>query len=302
MAFSDIINRELLSAALGEFKTKLATIFAPLNSPAMTGTPTAPTAEAGTDTTQIATTAFATAAARDKNVKVVTVSNLVSLDDPVAVQGAEITADMAVVRAVLNNPAAQLCDWTVTAANGSLTIAKAGTKTGVGYGGTNLTLYLMHTGSETAQVSTIKNGEACPPAGTYYSRTFTPDDEESIFNDSIVSAGRIDVYKVGPNIVIRVQNATFSSALSAYTGYTLATLPENARGMLTQQGHFATGDGSCSGRLNIAAGTGIITVIPNETAFPAGTSFNLNVPYYMLSRDHDDQDLTGYTLIAPSAT
>ena len=36
---------------------------APLASPALTGTPTAPTAAAGTDTTQLATTAFATAAA-----------------------------------------------------------------------------------------------------------------------------------------------------------------------------------------------------------------------------------------------
>ena len=37
----------------------IATIYAPLSSPAFTGTPTAPTAAAGTNTTQIATTAFA---------------------------------------------------------------------------------------------------------------------------------------------------------------------------------------------------------------------------------------------------
>lgn len=36
---------------------------APLNSPSFTGTPTAPTAEAGTNTTQIATTAFVTSVA-----------------------------------------------------------------------------------------------------------------------------------------------------------------------------------------------------------------------------------------------
>lgn len=58
MAFNQIINRSVLGAALGEFKSKLATIFAPLASPALTGTPTAPTAAAGTDSTQIATTAF----------------------------------------------------------------------------------------------------------------------------------------------------------------------------------------------------------------------------------------------------
>jgi hypothetical protein len=37
----------------------LNTIAAPLNSPALTGVPTAPTAAAGTNTTQLATTAFA---------------------------------------------------------------------------------------------------------------------------------------------------------------------------------------------------------------------------------------------------
>lgn len=36
-----------------------STYFAPLNSPALIGTPTAPTAAAGTSTTQLATTAFA---------------------------------------------------------------------------------------------------------------------------------------------------------------------------------------------------------------------------------------------------
>lgn len=40
----------------------VATSFAPLASPALTGTPTAPTATLGTDTTQIATTAFVQAA------------------------------------------------------------------------------------------------------------------------------------------------------------------------------------------------------------------------------------------------
>jgi hypothetical protein len=43
--------------------------FAPLASPALTGTPTAPTATAGTNTTQIATTAFVAAAIPTNNVK-----------------------------------------------------------------------------------------------------------------------------------------------------------------------------------------------------------------------------------------
>jgi hypothetical protein len=59
------------TASVGTNTTQIATTafvqaetapFAPLASPALTGTPTAPTASAGTDTTQIATTAFVQAA------------------------------------------------------------------------------------------------------------------------------------------------------------------------------------------------------------------------------------------------
>lgn len=41
-----------------QYLSKLGDIFAPKASPAFTGTPTAPTAALGTDTTQVATTAF----------------------------------------------------------------------------------------------------------------------------------------------------------------------------------------------------------------------------------------------------
>ena len=54
-------NKYLDSDGLAEYTTLVKTALntkAPLNSPAMTGTPTAPTASAGTDTTQIATTEF----------------------------------------------------------------------------------------------------------------------------------------------------------------------------------------------------------------------------------------------------
>ena len=56
------------TATAGTSTTQIATTafvnasFAPKASPALTGTPTAPTATAGTDTTQIATTAFVEAA------------------------------------------------------------------------------------------------------------------------------------------------------------------------------------------------------------------------------------------------
>lgn len=55
---------------------------APLASPALTGTPTAPTAAAGTNTTQIATTAFVTAATPDAST---TVKGIVQLADAAAI-------------------------------------------------------------------------------------------------------------------------------------------------------------------------------------------------------------------------
>ena len=51
------------NTAQSNAETYTATYYAPLASPALTGTPTAPTATAGTSTTQLATTAFATNAA-----------------------------------------------------------------------------------------------------------------------------------------------------------------------------------------------------------------------------------------------
>ena len=50
------------NAGLQHFKEKLETVLAPKNSPALTGTPTAPTAAPSTNNTQIATTAFVNSA------------------------------------------------------------------------------------------------------------------------------------------------------------------------------------------------------------------------------------------------
>lgn len=66
---------------------------------------------------------------------VVEVSSFSSL--PQTVTNANITSDMVVVNSVLGTPSAQTGDWTVTTANGSLTIA------GNISGSTTLTLYLM---------------------------------------------------------------------------------------------------------------------------------------------------------------
>lgn len=228
---------------------------------------------------------------------VISISNLSSL--PQTISNASITADMVVIHSVLSNQVAQMCDWTVTAANGSLTIAKAGTGTGIGYGGTDLTLYLAHTGSNTAQTSTIKQEYATSKPGLYYSRAFEPTDADSIFS-SIVSSGRIQVYKSGQNISIRLLTYTFSSALTAGTGYTIATLPDNCKIMLMQQSIFISENGQYHGVIAVTAGTGEITITPQGTNIPAGTSISLFTPLFNVSRDHDDQDVTGFTLVTPS--
>jgi hypothetical protein len=61
-AVSSVFGRTgAVVAASGDYTVAQVTGAAPLASPALTGTPTAPTATAGTNTTQLATTAFVTA-------------------------------------------------------------------------------------------------------------------------------------------------------------------------------------------------------------------------------------------------
>lgn len=95
------------TAAPGTATTQIATteftaaglaLKAPLDSPALTGTPSAPTATAGTSTTQVATTAFATGA-------VVDLYNYLSVGAPPALDTfAEVAAELA-LKAPLNSPA-----------------------------------------------------------------------------------------------------------------------------------------------------------------------------------------------------
>lgn len=66
---------------------------------------------------------------------VVSINNLSSL--PQTVTNSDISADMVVVNSLLGTPSAQVDDWTITTANGSLAIS------GTIVGATTLTLYLM---------------------------------------------------------------------------------------------------------------------------------------------------------------
>ena len=70
--------------------------FAPLNSPEMTGTPKAPTATAGTNTTQIATTAFVQSAL--SNIVPIIISNDVSMPNSVNNNGVwfQLTGDTSI--------------------------------------------------------------------------------------------------------------------------------------------------------------------------------------------------------------
>ena len=232
-------------------------------------------------------------------VTVVHISNLAGL--PQTITAAQVTADMVVVHSVLSMPAAQLCDWTVTAANGSLVIAKAGTGSGIGYGGTDLTLYLEKTGSETAQVSLLKQAVTAPTSGYYYTRGFAQSDEESIFT-SIVRVGSIRVHRSGSFLSVRLLDFVPDVELTAGTTYTIATLPENCRIMLMMQGNFVSANGQYRGILAVQAGAGTVAITPTGSNIPAGTSLIVYMPIYNMARDHDDQDLTGYVLTTPTGS
>ena len=70
-----MVNTKFLdSAGLTYFYSLLESTFAPKNSPAFTGTPTAPTATAGTNTTQIATTEFVSTAVTNAMAGVTSIS------------------------------------------------------------------------------------------------------------------------------------------------------------------------------------------------------------------------------------
>lgn len=71
----------------------------------------------------------------ENNCLVITMAAFSSL--PQTVTDSRITSDMVVVNSVLGTPSAQTGDWTVSTANGSLTIS------GSISGSTTLTLYLM---------------------------------------------------------------------------------------------------------------------------------------------------------------
>lgn len=113
-----------------------ADIYAPLASPALTGTPTAPTATAGDNSTQIATTAYADTAVSNAVAKEIlffsgqTVSaanNAQICRIPSSGTNSAITADHVVLEAVFANPAYITSNVTWTTYAGYMTLTGTAT-------------------------------------------------------------------------------------------------------------------------------------------------------------------------------
>jgi hypothetical protein len=96
-AIGDIVEHRLTAEAIREFTPK--------DSPAFTGVPTAPTADPGTDTTQLATTAFVTGAVTLTNLGITATAAELNIMDGVTATTAELnlldgaTLDLAAVTA-----------------------------------------------------------------------------------------------------------------------------------------------------------------------------------------------------------
>lgn len=134
-----IIDSTNLTYLWGKIKDLVSTSIggkANLESPTFTGTPKAPTASAGTNTTQIATTEFVQTAVEKSETLVIDIASFSSL--PKTVSNSNIESDMVAVNMILGTPSAQTGDWTITTANGSFTISG----TSAISGSTTATLYL----------------------------------------------------------------------------------------------------------------------------------------------------------------
>lgn len=109
---------------------------APLASPTFTGTPTAPTASSGTNTTQIATTAYVQGAVTEAKILIVDCGTISSL--PTTVSNAKIKSDMEPLPiGSMGTPSAFTSRITVTPANGSVTLS------GTISGSSTLKVYLV---------------------------------------------------------------------------------------------------------------------------------------------------------------
>jgi len=92
---NDLYFKKTADTLLGPFRMMAQTVIdakAPINAPAFTGTPTAPTAEGGDNTTALATTAFVTAAISTATASIVAAAVAAAEDAAEAAVSAAITA------------------------------------------------------------------------------------------------------------------------------------------------------------------------------------------------------------------
>lgn len=103
----------------------LLAVKAPLGSPALTGTPTAPTAASGTSTTQIATTAFVQGELSAREIILVNLGSQTGTGSSVtwSKSNAAITADHVVLAYELGTPAAQVSNLTWTTSTGAISVS-----------------------------------------------------------------------------------------------------------------------------------------------------------------------------------
>ena len=141
--------------------------------------------------------------AETREVLVVTVASFSSL--PQTVTNSNITSDMVVVNSVLGTPSAQTSDWTVTASNGSLTIA------GSISGSTSVELYLMKSRSGNGMTSIIKN-------------SYVDSDSLFTYNTATVTGGFGGNCRLADGLCLLQLGGEFISAPSTWTDVGIGTL------------------------------------------------------------------------------
>jgi len=141
---------------------------APFNSPTFTGVPIAPTAAPGTNTTQLATTAFVTAAAATK------VSSVTATAPVASTGGTTPIISMAAATTSVNGYLTST-DWTTFNGKGSVTSVAATAGTGISVTGSPITTSGTLTITNTApdQTVALTAGTGISTSGTYPNFTIT---------------------------------------------------------------------------------------------------------------------------------
>ena len=139
-AYADLLSPPAIPAAVGQLTNDLGyqtaanvtaalLTYAKLASPAMTGTPTGPTAAAGTSTVQLATTAFVAASVAAATTGV---SSVNTRTGAVVISSADVTAAMTYTPYSATNPAAYITIASVPVASGVVPLIDGAASAGVG--------------------------------------------------------------------------------------------------------------------------------------------------------------------------